>query len=97
MSTQEERRTIIHNYPIYRALSILVGIVIAGGLIFAMAMSNGASDLLAGTKISSLMGLRVNEKTTLSVLIMASVLCAFIVFLQHLYFVAKEKAVTPVL
>jgi len=96
LSPQEERNFSIRSYPIYRLFNVLAGTVIGAGLLLAAGLSNSAADLLAGTDLSAFLGARVNEKTTLGVLILTAGVCAIIVFLQSIYFSAKVKATTPV-
>ena len=96
MTAKEERSFIIRSYPIYRLFNVLAGTVIAAGLLLAAGLSNSAADLLVGTGLSAFLGARVNEKTTLGVLVLTAGICALIVFMQSLYFAAKSKETIPV-
>ncbi|GEM_PF-2997828 len=91
MITQEERQMSIRSLPIYKGLSILIGLVAASGLILAADLSNSASDVFVGTGLDSLLGLRVNEKVALATLVLTAGISVLILFLQSLYSAAKWK------
>ena len=97
MLTVDERKIMMHEFPIYKGLTILFGIVIAVGVITAMVMSNSASTMLQGSSFSSFLGARVNEKVSLGIFFMTGVACLLIFVLRSMYFAAKTREIPPVL
>ncbi len=97
MSTQDERRIIIIKYSIYRGLTLLLGLVIAGGLILGATLANSGRDLFAGTGLGVFMGARANEEASLGTFVLAAILCVLILYCRYLYFISKEKDLLPVI
>ena len=96
MSTQDERKTIINKYPIYRGLTLLLGMVITMGLLLGAILASSARDLLAGTGLGDFMGAKANEGASLGILTLSAVICVSIIYLRNLYFLAKNKELQPV-
>jgi hypothetical protein len=97
MLAQEKRQIIIHGTAIYKAFTVLLGVVIAAGLITGMDLSNSASSLLAGSGLASFLGSRVNEKMSLGVFAITTGLCLLILFLRSWYCAAKNRQATAAL
>jgi hypothetical protein len=97
MSPQEERNTIINKLPIYRGLTLLLGLVIACGIILGATLANSAKDLLAGTGLGSFLGARANEEASLGTFVIAAIIFGLILYCRYLYFVSKDKSLMPVI
>ncbi|MDR3671505.1 MAG: hypothetical protein P4L36_11710 [Holophaga sp.] len=96
MPTHDEQQIIIHHYPIYRGLTILMGVVIAAGMIIGMGLSNSAATLLAGSSFGSFLGTRVNEKISLCMLFATLGLSVAIFFARSWYCAVKTREAAPV-
>lgn len=97
MSTQDERITIINKYPVYRGLTLLMGLVIAGGIILGASLANSAKDLFAGTGLGLFMGARANEEASLGTFVIATILFGLILYCRSLYFISKDKDLMSVI
>lgn len=97
MSTQAERKTIINKLPIYRGLTLLMGLVTAAGIILGASLANSAKDLFAGTGLGSFMGAKANEEASLGSFVLSAIILGIILYCRYLYFMSKEKDLMPVI
>ena len=96
MSTQEERNTTITKLPIYRGLTLLLGLVITCSIVLGATLANSARDLFAGTGFGLFMGTKANEESSLGLFVLAAIISVSILYLRSLYGIAKYKELMPV-